>query len=355
MAARGGPPDGIPGGGNDGEDEYGSVVFDESFVRAAGLHEPTARERMHAGEKPRPLRPPTAARTWSGRALTATLLVIVLVASVLFFALRSLLPGPPVGSRTPAVLSRTVLEAAAGAPVTPAGPPADPFAGSPAAAWPDGAAGIHLPEAAATAHFTVPQVQSALLSAREIVSSTQTAAPVLRGAHPWVAEALLDPAHRRQLITAIDHPADDDVHAATGWVTRFDPATVEQFDPRVRVDARVQVTERSENDLSVVVDGVFVYAVRQVGANPAPWTRFVVHRTWDFHADHEGLRHGLVGVRSIITSAGPQACAADGAAWFRPTFPGNQGPPATTAPTDPYRLDPSAVGPARCGMFGGTP
>src|SRR4051794_12482296 len=38
-----GAPDGAPGGG---EDEYRSVVFDESFVKAARIQEFSARERL---------------------------------------------------------------------------------------------------------------------------------------------------------------------------------------------------------------------------------------------------------------------------------------------------------------------
>src|SRR4051794_11811698 len=47
MAGPGDPPDGAPEGApGGGDDEYRSVVFDESFVRAARIQEYSARERL---------------------------------------------------------------------------------------------------------------------------------------------------------------------------------------------------------------------------------------------------------------------------------------------------------------------
>lgn len=45
MTGRGEPPEGPPDN-TGGEDEYRSLVFDESFVRAARLQEFSAQERM---------------------------------------------------------------------------------------------------------------------------------------------------------------------------------------------------------------------------------------------------------------------------------------------------------------------
>src|SRR3954469_22104661 len=46
MSGPGDPPEGTPeGASGGGEDEYRSVVFDESFVRAARIQEFSARER----------------------------------------------------------------------------------------------------------------------------------------------------------------------------------------------------------------------------------------------------------------------------------------------------------------------
>ncbi|HSA53164.1 MAG TPA: hypothetical protein VLH10_24010 [Yinghuangia sp.] len=55
------PPDGPPESGDDPEhagDDWSSVVFDDHFVRAATIHEPTAAERQLAAAPPTPLTPP---------------------------------------------------------------------------------------------------------------------------------------------------------------------------------------------------------------------------------------------------------------------------------------------------------
>ncbi|MEY7976781.1 hypothetical protein AB8O53_10710, partial [Streptomyces pilosus] len=69
-----GTPEGAPGGG---EDEYGSVVFDESFVRAARLREYSARERItdHAPAVRRS--PPLRRGGLSRQALVLVLLIAV--------------------------------------------------------------------------------------------------------------------------------------------------------------------------------------------------------------------------------------------------------------------------------------
>ncbi|MGR7000346.1 hypothetical protein ACU686_23650 [Yinghuangia aomiensis] len=48
---------------------------------------------------------------------------------------------------------------------------------------------------------------------------------------------------RDQLTAALDHPADDDQHAATGWVTRFDPALVSAVDTKARIMAVATASE----------------------------------------------------------------------------------------------------------------
>ena len=61
MAGRGDPPEGTPEGApGGGEDEYRSVVFDESFVRAARLQEFSAQERMADHARAVRSRPPAA-------------------------------------------------------------------------------------------------------------------------------------------------------------------------------------------------------------------------------------------------------------------------------------------------------
>uniref|UniRef100_UPI003F7F4C3F SCO2583/SCO2584 N-terminal domain-containing protein n=1 Tax=Streptomyces flavofungini TaxID=68200 RepID=UPI003F7F4C3F len=75
-----GTPEGAPGGG---EDEYRSVVFDESFVRAARLQEYSARERMidHARAV---RRRPAMARPGLRRGLSRQAMILVVLITVAF-------------------------------------------------------------------------------------------------------------------------------------------------------------------------------------------------------------------------------------------------------------------------------
>src|SRR5690242_13212382 len=89
MTGRGDPPegtpDGVPGGG---EDEYRSVVFDESFVRAARLQELSAQERM--GEHAQAVRSRHAwARAGASRqAIALILLIAVAFATAVYMGVR---------------------------------------------------------------------------------------------------------------------------------------------------------------------------------------------------------------------------------------------------------------------------
>ncbi|MCF2530683.1 SCO2583 family membrane protein [Yinghuangia soli] len=327
MSGRGEPPKGSRGGGPDGEDEF-RVVFDESFVRAAVLHEPSAQERLRTGKGPRRLRRVLGVPAGVFR-------VGVLMSSVVLVLAAALYLGAQRGATTvhdsvyaPTVLVRVSLAPGPGvAPVLVAAG-ADPFAGTPAAFWSEGRAGILLPVSTSTSHFNGPQVQEALELARDFVTGTQLDPEVWGGTRPWAVALNLEADSYAQLTAALDHPVDDDKHAATGWVTRFDPQQIAVEGTKVRVSAIAAVAETPSGELVVTLDGVFVYAV-QAKADAA-WMRFVVHRAWEFRVDKAGLRNGKIRVRRIATVAAPQACDADSSAFFRPLFTAGTTAPATT-------------------------
>ncbi len=70
MTGRSEPPDGPPENSAGGEDEYRSLVFDESFVRAARMQEFSAEERMGLST-PGPSAPCPRNRSSSGAAAAA--------------------------------------------------------------------------------------------------------------------------------------------------------------------------------------------------------------------------------------------------------------------------------------------
>jgi hypothetical protein len=349
MSGRGVPPEGPNRGGPDGEDEFSAVVFDATFVRAAGLHEPSARERLQGGRRPHRLRRVFGIPMQSLRgAVAATIVLAVIAAAGYLGAERASAPSPRTDG-VAAVLQRVSLTPPVG--WTPGPLPADPMAGSPAAGWAQGAAGIATGEHRSTGHFTAGQIGQALDLVREFVVDTQLDPAVLRGARPWSALPLLRRGGRDQLGAAPADPRDDDRSAPTGWVTRFDPETVRILDVPARVAGTLAVSELARDDLVVVADVVFVYAVAQIGG--PGWTRFTVHRVWDFHVDADTLRAGLLQVRRVLTIAAPQRCASDTSAWFRPVFGAD---PQTDAPLPAEHADPYVSAAAgTCGRLASPP
>ncbi|MDI2127408.1 hypothetical protein [Yinghuangia seranimata] len=344
MSGQGDPPEGRRGGGPDGEDEF-RVVFDESFVRAAVLHEPSAQERMRTGRGPRRLRRVFGVPIATIRVGVLLLSVVLVLAGALYLgARRGAAPNARAGYG-PTVLVRVSLVPADGVHVGSGPMGADPFAGSAAAEWRDGRAGIVVPDVSGTRNFSAAQIRASMEMVRDFVTGTQLDTEVWRGVRPWAAAVGLDPDQHRQLIDALDHPADDDVHSATGWVTRFDPAQIVVADTRVRVQGGTSAVEAATGELLVGVDGVFVYAVHQVDTQV--WTRFVVHRSWEFEVTEDGLRHGRLRVRRIVTVAAPQSCAVDSSAFFRPVF----GDPAQAGVTQ----SPAAPGASSAPSASGAP
>jgi hypothetical protein len=340
MSGRGEPPEGSRGGGPDGEDEF-RVVFDESFVHAAVLHEPSAQERLRTGRGPRRLRRILGVPAGTFRLGILIMSVVLVLAGALYLGARRSSTPATRSSSGPAVLVRVSLVPEDGVPVSTGPLGTDPFAGTPSAGWREGRAGITLPDTGATKHFSAPQVRQNLELIRDFVVGTQLDPDVWRGVRPWAVAVTLEADQHNQLIAALDRPADDDEHAATGWVTRFDPTQVVASDTKARVSAVAAVDELEDGELQMTVDGVFVYAVHQLDTQM--WTRFAVHRVWDFRVDASDLRHGQFRVRRIVTVAAPQACTDDSSAYFRPMFgtpPGGAPqPPVAARPTpDPFTL-----------------
>lgn len=88
MGGPGEPPGGTPEGASaGGEDEYRSVVFDESFVRAARLQEFSAQERL-ADHAPAVRRRPPLHRGLSRQALILVLLIAVAFGTAIYMGVR---------------------------------------------------------------------------------------------------------------------------------------------------------------------------------------------------------------------------------------------------------------------------
>ncbi|MCX5378391.1 hypothetical protein [Streptomyces sp. NBC_00091] len=351
MAVPGDPPDGTPdgiGGGDDElrPDEYRSVVFDEDFVRAARLQEFSAQERM--GEHARAVRSrsiwagggPAGPRTGTpGRGARQGMLLVLLIATAfaiaVYMGMRNPYVPPAGGNAEP--LSSTVVPLAPASTV-PGGRPADLYANSPAAEYRVGAAGITLPAVRRTHHFTEGQVVAALSIAKDYLVQSSLDPDVLSGAASRPVRVLLDPGQLAQFDESVAAPSGDGRHAVTGWLVRFDPATV-VADSRVRVSGTLAFQELNPEVLEVSTDHTFVYAVRAAAGPPATAdgaSLFTVRRELRLRFDREDLTARRAELSSAYVMAGPQDCATEPAEGFRP-LPAGAGPTTVGPPaSDPY-------------------
>ncbi|MFI9234335.1 SCO2583 family membrane protein [Streptomyces rimosus] len=351
MAGAGDPPEGTPeGAAGGGEDEYRSVVFDESFVRAARLQEYSARERM--GDHARAVRTRHAwARLGGARqAVILALLIVLAFGTAIYMGIRHPYRPPEPMAAEP-LRSTVVPLAPAGA--VPGGTAADLFARSPAAQYRVGAAGVNLPAVGRTEHFSDGQVVSALSIVKDYLVRSSIDPATLTGGSVRPVGLLLKPSQLDQFDRSLAHPADDGRHAATGWLTRFDPGRVELADPNVRVSGTLSATEVGADALEVSADFTFAYAVRPATAKGAAGQRspaaslFTVRRDLRFRIGRDDLNDHRLEVLQSNLQAGPMSCSAGAASELRPLLAGQR-----AADTGPEGTDPYARGRTNTGLCG---
>ncbi|MGV9311462.1 SCO2583 family membrane protein [Streptomyces sp. NPDC003691] len=355
MAGRGDPPEGVPEGlPGGGEDEYGAVVFDESFVRAARLQEYSARERT--GPDARAVRtlpsPGSGARRGARGAwvvMALALLLAVSVATAIHIGLRRS-PGAPVTGARAEPLRMTVVPLAPSGAV-PGGEPAALYHRSQAARHRIAASGIALPAIRRTSGFSESEVRTALWVAKEYLVMSSLNPSVLSGGTVRPVRVLLDPGQ----LDAFDRDVGFRIGArpsASGWLIRFDPAKAVLADPAVRVRGSLEYAESGTGSLEITSSHTFTYALRPAappGASRAPSapavadpgrrdpaSLFVARRELRLRFDHEDiLRHRTELVTSHL-QAGPQSCSAEPAGALRPLLAGERAAPPAPAGTDPY-------------------
>ncbi|MFI7293196.1 hypothetical protein [Streptomyces sp. NPDC050121] len=336
MAGLGDPPEGTPEGTpGGGEDEYRSVVFDESFVRAARLQEYSAHERM-ADHAPAVRRRPPLRRGLSRQALMLVLLIAVAFGTAVYMGVRS--PYQSAMARGPVEpLRMTVIPLSPQGVVPGAADPESLFARSPAAQFRIGAEGIPLPPSRSTAHFSDSQVVTALITAKDYIVHSSLFPEVLTGQQVRPVRALIDADQLDQFDESFSHPAADGRHAPTGWLVRFDPAQAQLADSSIRVQGTLQAAETDSATLEVTADHTFVYALRPTGAAAtAPASLFTVRRELHFRFDREDLRTHQVQLIVSYVQAGPLSCAEDSTNHLRPLLAGQTAKAGGPAGTDPY-------------------
>ncbi|GGS04667.1 hypothetical protein GCM10010269_49520 [Streptomyces humidus] len=336
MAGPGDPPEGTPEGtSGGGEDEYRSVVFDESFVRAARIQEYSAQERL-TDHAPAVRRRPPLRRGLSRQVLILVLLIAVAFGTAVYMGLRS--PYPNQAAR-PAVepLRMTVIPLSPQGVVPGAAAPEALFAHSPAAQFRVGAEGVTLPASRRTAHFSESQVVTALTTAKDYIVHSSLYPEVLTGQQVRPVRALVDADQLDQFDESFSRPTADGRHAPTGWLVRFDPARVELADTRIRVQGTLQAVEAAASTLEVTADHTFVYALRPTGARTGTAASlFTVRRELHFRFDRTDLRTHQVQLSTSYVQAGPLSCAEDSTNHLRPLLAGQTAKAGGPAGTDPY-------------------
>ncbi|MFG2961813.1 MULTISPECIES: hypothetical protein [unclassified Streptomyces] len=348
MGGPADPPEGTPEGGPvGGEDEYRSVVFDESFVRAARLQESSARERM-TDHAPAVRRRPPLRRGLTRQALILVLLILVAFGTAIYMGVRHPY-GTEEAEQPVEPLRMTVIPLAPQGKVVGAADAETLFAHSPAAQYSVGAEGIPLPVVRSTAHFSDSQVVTALTTAKDYLVRSSLYPEVLDSSQVRPARALIDPGQLDQFDQSFDHPTADGRHAPTGWLVRFDPTRAELADPKIRVRGNLQATETDAATLEVTADHTFVYALRPTGA-PAgsEVSLFTVRRELTFRFDRDDLRLHQTQLVVSYVQAGPLSCAEDSANHLRPLLAGETARAGGPAGTNPYATD-SAT--ALCGTL----
>ncbi|MDJ1130391.1 hypothetical protein [Streptomyces iconiensis] len=349
-----GTPEGVPGGG---DDEYRSLVFDESFIKAARLEEFSAQERMedeeHAAVRSRPDAPggDRSGLGFSRQGLVLVLLIAVAFGTAIYMGVRNPYQSPPKAGAEP---MRNSLLPLAPDGVVPGATPADLFEHSPAAQFRNGADGVTLPPVRRSAHFSESQVLSALTDAKDYVVESSLNPKVLTGGSVRSVRLLLNASQQDQFDQSVENSRNDGRHAATAWMVRFDPARTALADPRVRVNGTLAVQEAGANALEVTADHVFVYAVRAADAGKGKDAKraaslFSVRREVRFHFEREDLRDHQLSVRQVSMRAGPMTCAEDPSDALTPLLAGQRAKNEGPAGTDPFARGRSTA--SMCGVL----
>ncbi|MFD7640896.1 hypothetical protein ACFV4P_09585 [Kitasatospora sp. NPDC059795] len=339
MGDRREPPEGTPDGGSD-DDEFRSVVFDESFVKAARIQELSAQERL-AGAFGRATR--TRGWGWFGslprQAVILLLLVVMAFAAAVYFGVSS-----PHGQIVPP--SGTQLTAAV-TPLSPSGTvgavsdPAHPFAALPPG-YADGRAGLGMPPASSTSHFAGTDVQRALNATQQYLVVSELTPATLTANETGQVRGLITSGELAQYDDSINAPRDDQHHAATGWMVRFDPGQVALASNTVMVTGNVQVGELDPATLEITADHTLIYALRPAGTtNDTSVTLYAVRREVRIDVDRADLDAGRVRVVDSTVQAGPTGCGTVQSDYLQPMLATAAGvhpstPPAVN-PTDHSR------------------
>ncbi|MFE4218523.1 hypothetical protein [Streptomyces sp. NPDC056844] len=215
---------------------------------------------------------------------------------------------------------------------------AQPFQGSPALDWADGAAGIELPAATAAGGLSKGEVDQALRATRQLLIAANLDPATLRGERPDRALELLDPLQEGEpdrLERALADPSEE--QDPLMMFSRFDPAGTRLVGEVVKTRGEMTFEAGAPGSVEVHADFTFVYPLVRPGGDEV--ARTIVRRqlTTALH-DPKRFRatRGKLSVLSSDQNFGNTACEAyDG--FLHPSFPSDtQAPGPHGDEVDPY-------------------
>jgi hypothetical protein len=225
--------------------------------------------------------------------------------------------------------------------------PADPFAGSPAATYPDGAAGIVPPAAKKAGPFSAAQVGAALTRAKAYLVAVDLDPGTLRGNPTASIVTLLEPDSRKLVLDSVASPSKKNDPVTI--MTRFPPREAVLATGTIKVHGTMSYRVVKGNQLVVHLDYVAVYAVRPPTRDET--TRVIVRRVIELSTWSDGrIPAGTFWLGVTTSYSGNVRCTPDDG-WLHPDFPsGRTGRPGPSGPVhDPYDQSRDPRGEADCG------
>jgi hypothetical protein len=303
-------------------------VFDDDFVKSASFTEPAARERARrAGWRERRRTARAAKRRTRSRMRTAGTVLVVVLATALVGGLAWKVRG----SRTFSPETAPVRKGA-----VPALSAADPFEGSPAAAYADGAAGITSPPATPVGGFASRDVVAAYARTKRLLTAAALDRPTLLGGSPDAFARAVGPDERSFFVNNLNNP---DVDKRTRWLlVTFAPRTAQLVGTTIKVHGHMEArpaTHDGVHGVGVGFDYLFVYPVQRPGA-PGTLERLVARVSGEaFYY----LRHGVMHTSTEDWSVAPTPARCDVRDGFIHPAYGDSPPEKKAAagrPVDPY-------------------
>ena len=244
-------------------------------------------------------------------------------------------------SITPTATPRPSAAAAAGF------NPADPFAGTPAAGYLNGASGIIMPVARKVGQFSAAQVTAAYTTTTKLLIAGYLNPQTLAGVPPTAFAHLLATSERTSFLrdlNLIGVQPDGAQRSSRAWVTSFAPGTTKLAGDVIKVHGQMTAAtarDRGQTVLRIHTDYLFVYPVEPPGATATAAGMRIVTRVYmnvDFAPWNQPASSQLVPyVQSIRGGpAGSQCSQQDG--YVHPAFAVSPGPSLQPAgqPVTPY-------------------